>query len=71
MRLEAVPVQFVAVTDGVLNGEEHVLLFVENANLRRPCGFALTLADARMLQIALRNILPEAREIQQRIREQN
>jgi hypothetical protein len=65
------PVQFVALTDGVLNGEEHVLLFVENVNLRRPCGLALTLADAVALSIALRNILPEARQIQNRIREQN
>jgi hypothetical protein len=71
MHLEAMPVQFVALTDGVLNGEEHVLLFFENANLRRPCGFALTLADATALLIALRNILPEARQIQERIVEQN
>jgi hypothetical protein len=71
MRLEAMPVQFIALTDGVLNGEEHVLLFVENANLRRPCGLALTLADAVALSVALRNILPEARQIQDRIREQN
>ena len=71
MHLEALPVQFVALTDGVLNGEEHVLLFVENAKQRRPCGLALTLADASALAIALRNILPEARQIQDRIREQN
>jgi hypothetical protein len=71
MHLEAMPVQFVALTDGVLNGEEHVLLFVENANLRGPCGLALTLADAVALSIALRNILPEARQIQNRICEQN
>jgi hypothetical protein len=71
MHLEAMPMQFVALTDGVLNGEEHVLLFLENANLRRPCGFALTLADAAALLIALRNLLPEARQIQDRILEQN
>ena len=71
MHLEAMPVQFIALTDGVLNGEEHVLLFLENANLRRPCGFALTLPDATALLIALRNILPEARQIQERIVEQN
>jgi hypothetical protein len=67
MHLEAIPMQFVALTDGVLNGEEHVLLFVENANLRRPCGLALSLADAAALSIALHNILPEARQIQERI----
>jgi len=71
MHLEAMPVQFVALTDGVLDGEEHVLLFVENANLRRPCGLALTLADVVALSIALRNSLPEARQIQNHIREQN
>lgn len=71
MHLEAMPVQFVALTDGVLHGEEHVLLFVQSANLRRPCGLALTLADASALAIALRNILPEARQIQDRIVEQN
>jgi hypothetical protein len=71
MHLEAMPVQFVALTDGVLNGEEHVLLFVENASLRRPCGLALSLADAAALSIALGKILPEARQIQDRICEQN
>lgn len=71
MRLEAVPVQFVALTDGVLNGDEHVLLFLETARLRHPCGFALNLADARVLLLALRNLLPEAQDIQDRIREQN
>ena len=29
MHLEAFPMQFVALTDGVLNGEEHILLFLE------------------------------------------
>jgi hypothetical protein len=71
MHLEAMPMQFVALTDGVLHGEEHVLLFLENAHLHRPCGLALTLADAAALLIALRTLLPEARQIQDRIREQN
>jgi hypothetical protein len=71
MHLQAMPVQFVALTDGVLNGEEHVLLFVENAEWRRPCGLALSLADAAALASALHNILPEARQIQGRICEQN
>jgi hypothetical protein len=71
MHLEAIPVQFVALTDGVLNGQEHVLLFVENANLRHPCGLALSLTDAVALSIALRRLLPEARQIQDRISEQN
>ena len=71
MHLEAMPMQFVALTDGVLHGEEHVLLFLESATSRRPCGIALTLADANALSIALRALLPEARQIQDRIREQN
>lgn len=71
MHLEAMPVQFVALTDGVLHGEEHVLLFVENAAQRRPCGLALTLADAAALALALGNILPQAKQIQARIHEQN
>lgn len=71
MHLEAMPMQFVALTDGVLHGEEHVLIFLESAVARRPCGIALTLADAHALSIALRTLLPEARQIQERIREQN
>ena len=71
MHLEAMPMQFVALTDGVLHGEEHVLLFLESAASRRPCGIALTLADAHALSLALRTLLPEARQIQERIREQN
>jgi hypothetical protein len=71
MHLEAMPMQFVALTDGVLNGEEHVLIFLENAKLERPCGVALTLADAAALLIALRTLLPEARQIQERLGERN
>ncbi len=71
MQLEAMPMQFVALTDGVLNGEEHILLFLEHTGMTRPRGFALTLTDARALLVGLRNILPEAQQIQNRIREQN
>ena len=71
MQLEALPMQFVALTDGVLNGVEHVLLFLEHAGVRQPRGFALTLDDARALSTALLNILPEARQIQTRLLEQN
>ncbi len=71
MHLEAFPMQFVALTDGVLDGEEHVILFLEHAGVRSSRGFALTLGDARALLTALRNILPEAQQIQNRIREQN
>jgi hypothetical protein len=71
MRLEAAPMQFLALTDGVLNGEEHILLFLDHPAARCPRGFALTLADARALLTGLRNILPEAQQIQDRLREQN
>ena len=71
MHLEAYPVEFIALSDGVLDGREHVLLFLEHPGLPRPRGFALTLGDARALLIALRNVLPEAQQIQDRLHEQN
>jgi hypothetical protein len=71
MRLEAIPVQFVALTDGVLGGEEHILLFLEHEGASQPYGFALTLGDGHALLTALQNILPEARQIQNQLREQN
>jgi hypothetical protein len=71
MHLEAYPVEFVALSDGVLDGREHVLLFVAQDGLRQPHGFALTLGDARALLVALSNVLPEAQQIQDRIRESN
>ena len=71
MHLEAVPVQFVALTDGVLNGKEHILLFVKNEQVCRPYGLALSLPDAATLWTALHTILPQARQIQKDIWEQN
>jgi hypothetical protein len=71
MHLEAFPMQFLALTDGVLNGVEHVILFLEHAGGSSPRGFALSLGDARALLFALRNILPEAQQIQKEIHEQN
>ena len=71
MHLEASPMRFVALTDGVLDSIEHVILFVEHAGGSAPRGFALDLGDARALLIALRNILPEAQQIQKQIHEQN
>ena len=71
MRLEAIPVQVVALTDGVLGGEEHILLFLEHDGAGRPYGFALSLGDGHALLTALHNILPEARQIQNQLREQN
>ncbi|HWG41738.1 MAG TPA: hypothetical protein VN688_03060 [Gemmataceae bacterium] len=71
MHLEAFPMQFVALTDGVLDGQEHIILFLEHADRGQPRGLALNLGDARALLTALRNILPEAQQIQNRLHEQN
>ena len=71
MHLEAYPVEFVALSDGVLDGREHVLLFLDQAGQSRPHGFALTLGDARALLVALRSLLPEVQQIQDRLHEQN
>ncbi len=71
MHLEAIPVEFVALTDGVLDGEEHVLLFLEHDGARKPYGFALTLDHGRALLTALRKLLPEAQQIQNQLRERN
>jgi hypothetical protein len=71
MQIAAIPMQFVAVTDGVRAGQEHVVLFLENALLEQPCGFALSLPDAHRLLAALRGVLPQAQQIQTRIRDSN
>ncbi len=71
MHLEAFPMQFVALTDGVLDGVEHVILFLEHAGGSSTRGFALTLGDARALLTALGNLVPEAQQIQKRLHEQN
>ena len=47
------------------------LLFLEQPGLPRLRGFALTLGDARAVLTALHNILPEAQQIQNRLRERN
>lgn len=70
MHLEAHPMRLIAVTDGVLAGEEHILLFLDHAE-QEPRGFALDLDDARALLIALDNILPQARRIQADLQQRN
>ncbi len=71
MQIAAIPMRFVAVTDGVRAGQEHIVLFLENILLEQPCGFALSLPDARRLLDALDDVLPQAQEIQTRIRDSN
>jgi hypothetical protein len=71
MQIAAIPMQFVAVTDGVRAGQEHIVLFLDNVLLEQSCGFALSLPDARRLLDALGDVLPQAHEIQTRIRDSN
>jgi hypothetical protein len=71
MQIAAIPMQFVAVTDGVRAGQEHVVLFLENALFEQPCGFALSLPDARRLLDALSGVLPQAQQIQTRLSDSN
>ena len=56
---------------GLLQEMRDRLLFLEQPGLPRLRGFALTLGDARALLTALHNVLPEARQIQNRLRERN
>jgi hypothetical protein len=71
MHLEAHPMRLIAVTDGVLAGEEHILLFLDQSGGQDLRGFALNLEDARALLIALDNILPQARRIQADLHQRN
>jgi hypothetical protein len=56
---------------GLLQEMRDRLLFLEQPGLPRPRGLALTLGEARALWTALHNILPEAQQIQNRLRERN
>ena len=56
---------------GLLQEMRDRLLFLEQPGLPGLRGFALTLGDARALLTALHNVLPEARQIQNRLRERN
>lgn len=71
MQIEAFPMQLVALTDGVLDGHEHVVLFLDHQARSQPCGYALSLTDARRLLEALTRILPDAQQIQKNIRDSN
>jgi hypothetical protein len=71
MRIEAFPADFVAVSDGVMRGEEHVVLFLQPAGKAEAVGFALRLADARRLHTLLGVILPQAQQIQSNLTRDN
>ena len=64
MHIDAMPSRLVAVTDGVHEGCEHVVVFLKHPAREDTRGFAFSLADARQLLAALALILPGAREIQ-------
>jgi hypothetical protein len=71
MHIEAFPMRFVALTDGVRGGQEHVVIFFEHAETHQPHGFALSLSDARALLLSLRGLLPTVQNIQERLAENN
>jgi hypothetical protein len=59
MKVEAVPTSFCAATDGMLDGRDHVILFLRPAGLTEAKGYALTLKDARRLLRSLRLAFPD------------
>jgi hypothetical protein len=64
MHIDAMPSRLVAVTDGVHQGREHVVVFLKHPTGDEVHGFAFDLADARRLLAALTLIVPGAEEIQ-------
>jgi hypothetical protein len=71
MHIEALPMHFVALTDGVSRGQEHIILLLQEAERARLHSLALTLADAESLLLALRGIVPVAQHIEEGIRTSN
>ncbi|HZY89655.1 MAG TPA: hypothetical protein VFE78_32840 [Gemmataceae bacterium] len=71
MEIDAFPMRLVALTDGVLGGREHVVLFLRPAGEGPPRGFALPLDDARLLRAGLGVVLREAEQIEARIADAN
>jgi hypothetical protein len=65
------PSRLVAVTDGVHEGREHVVVFLKHPAQDNVHGFAFSLADARKLLAALSLILPGAQEIQHELTRTN
>jgi hypothetical protein len=71
MRIDAMPSRLVAVTDGVHEGREHVVVFLKHPVGDEVRGFAFGIADARKLLAALTVILPGAQEIQRELTQLN
>jgi len=59
MRIEAIPTRLRAVSDGVCQGQDHVIVYLEHCALQEVRGFALTRDDARALLAALQLLLQE------------
>jgi hypothetical protein len=71
MHVDAMPSRLVAVTDGVHEGQEHVVVFLKHLDREEVRGFAFSLSDARKLLAALALILPGAQEIQDELTQTN
>jgi hypothetical protein len=71
MRIDAVPSRLVAVTDGVHEGCEHVVVFLKHSAEEDVRGFAFSLSDARKLLVALSFIVPGAEHIQRELTQTN
>jgi hypothetical protein len=61
MHVHALPTELVAVSDGMMQGRPHVLLFLSRSDGGEPNVFALPLADAVGLHAALSLLLPDLR----------
>lgn len=71
MQIEAQAVRYVGLCDGVLAGEEHIVLIIEHDVERLPFAVALDLQDAQSLSNALADILPDALALQRQLCERN
>jgi len=61
MHVQAIPAELIAVSDGLLQGRQHVLLFLSRPDQDEAGVFALPLADAVGLHTALSLLLPDLR----------
>jgi hypothetical protein len=71
MHIDAMPSRLVAVTDGVHEGREHVVVFLKHPTGETARGFAFDLADAHKLLAALALIMPGARAIEHDLTQAN
>jgi hypothetical protein len=67
MQIEAIPTQFVAATDGLLRGREHVILFLRPAGHIEAQGYAITLSNARRALAVLTQLVSESEKTELRV----